>query len=99
MSPVAAERRAAIVAQAVAAVAAVDDADNRALILANLVPQMPNDERDRVLIQAIEATTDRDWPFARLDRRREPGLGDVQPAGGAGEVLFLGDRDEVLELA
>lgn len=34
-----------------------------------------------------------------LDRGGDRGLDDVQPCGGTGEVRFLGDRDEVLELA
>lgn len=34
-----------------------------------------------------------------LDRGGDRGLDDVQPCGGTGEVRFLGDGDEVLELA
>lgn len=32
------------------------------------------------------------------DLRADAGLADTHPLGGAGEIRFLGDRDEVLEL-
>ena len=38
-------------------------------------------------------------PFESLDRGAQTGLHNVDPRGGAGEVLLLGHRDEVLELA
>lgn len=35
----------------------------------------------------------------RADRRRQAGLGDAQAFGSPGEVAFLGDREEVLQLS
>ncbi len=37
-------------------------------------------------------------PFQGADRGREPGLGHHQPLGRTGEVLVLGDGDEMLEM-
>jgi hypothetical protein len=34
----------------------------------------------------------------RADRRREAGLRDAAQRGGAGELLLLGERDDVLQL-
>lgn len=39
------------------------------------------------------------FPLQGPDRRRQARLGDHQAFGGPGEVLVLGDRDEVLEVA
>ncbi|GLY48528.1 hypothetical protein Lesp01_21840 [Lentzea sp. NBRC 102530] len=39
-----------------------------------------------------------EFDLQRPDRRRESRLGDVHPAGGPGEVVFFGDREEVFEL-
>ncbi|CAM5570532.1 hypothetical protein SFUMM280S_03093 [Streptomyces fumanus] len=38
-------------------------------------------------------------PLQRPHRRRQAGLGDQQAFRRPGEVLVLGDRDEVLEMA
>lgn len=38
-------------------------------------------------------------PLEGADRRRQARLGDHQAFGGPGEVLVLGDGDEVLEVA
>lgn len=39
-----------------------------------------------------------EFPFQLADLGADPGLADVHPLGRPGEVLFLGDGDEVGEL-